>query len=82
MHFIPTLKQSVSCTFKVSGLKFLCNVALCPWVEKIPWGRKWQPTPVFMPGKFHGQRSLLGYSLQGCKELNMTEWLSMHTLLD
>ena len=29
-----------------------------PWGEKIPWGRKWQPTPVFLPGKFHGQESL------------------------
>ena len=43
-----------------------------PWVEKMPWSRKWQPTPVFLPGKFHGQRSLKGYSLWRCKELNMT----------
>ena len=33
-----------------------------PWVGKIPWRRKWQPTPVFLPGKSHGQRSLVGYS--------------------
>ena len=32
-----------------------------PWVRKIPWRRKWQPTLVFLPGKFHGQRSLAGY---------------------
>ena len=32
------------------------------WVEKIPWRRKWQPTPVFLPGKSHGQRNLVGYS--------------------
>ena len=32
------------------------------WVRKIPWRRKWQPTPVFLPGEFHGQRSLAGYS--------------------
>ena len=32
------------------------------WVRKIPWGREWQPTPVFLPGKSHGQRSLAGYS--------------------
>ena len=44
-----------------------------PWVRKIPWRRKWKPTPVFLPGKFHGQRSLVGYSPWGCKELNMTE---------
>ena len=33
-----------------------------PWVGKIPWSRKWQPTPVFLPGKFHGRRSLASYS--------------------
>ena len=33
-----------------------------PWVRKIPWRRKWQPTPVFLPGESHGQRSLAGYS--------------------
>ena len=36
-----------------------------PWVRKIPWRRKWQPTPVFLPGKFHGWRSLVGYSPWG-----------------
>ena len=32
-----------------------------PWVKKIPWRRKWQPTPVFLPGESLGQRSLAGY---------------------
>ena len=32
------------------------------WVGKIPWRRTWQPTPVFLPGESHGQRSLVGYS--------------------
>ena len=53
-----------------------------PWVRKIPWSRKWQPTPVFLPGKLHGQRSLAGYSPWGGKEPDMTEQLSarnMHT---
>ena len=49
-----------------------------PWIRKIPWSKKWQPAPVFLPGKFHGQRSLVGYSLWGCKESDMTEQLSMH----
>ena len=40
---------------------------------KIPWRRAWQPIPVFLPGESHGQRSLVGYSLQGCKQLDMTE---------
>ena len=39
------------------------------WVGKIPWKRKWQPTPVFLPGKSHGQRSLVGYSPWGCKRV-------------
>ena len=42
------------------------------------WRRKWQPTPVFLPGKPHWQRSLVGYSLRGHKELDMTEWLHCH----
>ena len=37
------------------------------------WRRKWQPTPVFLPGKSHGQRSLVGYSPQGSKESDTTE---------
>ena len=40
---------------------------LHPWVGKIPWRRKWQPTPVFLLGKFHGQRSLAGYRSWGCR---------------
>ena len=44
-----------------------------PWVGKIPWRRAWQPIPVFLPIDSHGQRSLAGYSLWGCKESNTTE---------
>ena len=44
-----------------------------PWVGKIPWRRKWQPTPVFMPGESHGQRSQVGYRPWGCKESDTTE---------
>ena len=40
-----------------------------PLVVKIPWRRKWQPTPVFLPGKSHGQRSLVGYSPWGHKKV-------------
>ena len=43
-------------------------------VGKIPWGRKWQPTPVFLPGESHGQSSKEGYNPWGCKELDTTEW--------
>jgi len=47
------------------------------WVRKIPWRRKWHPTPVLLPGKSHGQRSLVGYSPWGCKELDTTERLHL-----
>ena len=47
-----------------------------PWVRKIPWSRKWQPTPVFLPGKVHGPRSLVGYSSWDCREVDTTEPLS------
>ena len=47
------------------------------WVRSLgwedPWRRKWQPTPVSLPGESHGRRSLVGYSPQGCKELDTTE---------
>ena len=39
----------------------------------IPWSRKWRPAPAFLPGIFHGQGSLVGYSLWGCKESDMTD---------
>ena len=49
-------------------------------VITIYWTRKWQPTPVFLPGKSHGQRSLVGYSPWGRKELDMIERLHLHHL--
>ena len=52
-----------------------------PWVRKIPWSRKCQPAPVFLPGKFHGQRSLTGCSAWGHKELDMTWAHAVHTIL-
>ena len=45
-------------------------------VRKIPWSRKWKPIPEFLPGKFHGQRSLVGYGPWGRKELDTTERLN------
>ena len=46
----------------------------------IPWRRKWQPTPIFLSGKSYGQRSMAGYSPWGCKELDMTEQLTVSSL--
>ena len=45
--------------------------------EEDPWRREWQPTPAFLPGEFHGQRSLAGYSPWGRKELDTTEKLTL-----
>ena len=44
-----------------------------PWVGNVPWRRKWQPTPVFLPGESHGQRSLENHSPKGCKEPDETK---------
>ena len=49
------------------------RLGFSPWVRKIPWRRAWQPTPVFLPGEFHAQRSLLGYSPRGSKDSDTTE---------
>ena len=49
-----------------------CIVITYLWVGKVLWRTKWLPTPVFLPGKSHGQRSLAGYSPQGHKELDVT----------
>ena len=48
------------------------------WVGKIPWRRKWQPTPVFSPGESYEQKNLEGYSPRGCKESDTTEYTCMH----
>ena len=48
--------------------------------ELLFWRRKWQPTPVLLPGKFHGLRNLVGYSSWGHKQLDMTEQLHSLTL--
>ena len=49
-------------------------------VGKIPWRREWLPTLVFLPGDSHGQKSLVGYSPQDCKEFDMTEYAHTHTI--
>ena len=51
----------------------VCIYRFDPWVKKIPWRREWLPTSVFLPGEFHGQRSLVSYSSWHCKELDMTK---------
>ena len=69
----------------LSGKESACQCRRCktgrfdPWVRKISWRRSWHPTPGFLPGESHGQRSLVGYSPWGRKESDMTEWLSAHS---
>ena len=80
---LKRLRSSSSRAFPggASGKESTCQCRRCkrhrfdPWVGKIPWRRKRQPTPVLLTGKFRGQRSLIGYSPWGCKELDMTEQL-------
>ena len=63
----------------LSGNEFACQSRRCrrcgfyPWVGKILWRRKWQLTPVFLPGQSHGQRSRVGYRPWDCKESDTTE---------
>ena len=58
------------------GKASVCNApGFDPWVAKIPRRRQWQPTPVFLPEEFHGQKRLTGYGPQGRKEPDMTERL-------
>ena len=51
------------------------------WAGKIPWRRKWQPTPVFLHGESHGQRSLAGYSPWGGKESDTTKRLNSNNIV-
>ena len=58
-----------------------CQCKRCrfhPWVRKSPWNRKWQPTPVFLPGTFHRDRSLWATVHEAAEESNMTEQMSRH----
>ena len=60
-----------------------CNAGdpgLIPGLGRFPWRRKWQPTPVLLPGESHEQRSLVGYSPRGRKESNVTERLHFHCM--
>ena len=69
-------KLSTNKKFRVKGI-FL-NLNKCRIY--ILWRRKWQPTPVFLPGESHGQRSLAGYSPWGRKELDTTEHPCKHRM--
>ena len=74
-HFSTFMLSSISQVAQWST----CKCGRCrrhginTWVGKIPWRRKWQPTPVFVSGKSHGERSLAGYSPWGHKESDTIE---------
>ena len=62
-----------------------CNageLSSVPGWGRFPWRRKWPPNPVFLPGQFHGQRSLVDCSPWSRKELDMTEWLSLFQVIN
>ena len=79
------LRQRLSFPGGASGKEFTCQcrgLKRCgfdPWVRKIPWRRKWQPTPVFLPGKFHAQRSPVGHSAWDGEESDTTAHTCMCT---
>ena len=83
----PTNFQTFILIKDSEGSKRVSQVAQCkdstcqcrrhPWVGKIPWRGEWLPTPVFLPGEFHGQRGLADYTPWGRKELDTTEQLSL-----
>ena len=81
LHFLFSVTYD-GCSWWLSGKEstYQCRRhGFDPWVGKIPWRRKWQPTPVLSPGESHGRRSLVGYiSPWGCKEWDMTERLHFH----
>ena len=64
---------------RLGGKESACQyrrLGLSPWVGKIAWRRKWKPAPIFLPRKFHRQRTLSGYSPWSHKELDTAEWLN------
>ena len=82
VHFNVGLNLPFGLPRWCSGKESVCQCKRCkrcwfdPWVGKMPWSRKWQPTPLFLPGKFHKQRSLVGYSTRGCKASR--DWAHTH----
>ena len=82
-HFYP-LQIFAGLPWWLSGKESACQCRrhrFGPWVGKTPWSRKGQPTPVFLPGKSHEQRSMVGHSPWGHKESDTTEPLSRSLLL-
>ena len=80
LPLLPSLYCSRGFPGGSNGKESACsagNQGFDPWVGKIPWRRTWQLTPVFLPGEFHRQRSLVGYSPWGYKGSDMTEQITL-----
>ena len=76
LHTLQLWFRSSLVAQAVKNLPAIREAVFDPWVRKIPWRRQWLPTPVFLSGKFHQQRSLVGYILRGTEESDMTEQLT------
>ena len=65
-----SISNSQSLTKLMSIESVIPSPGFNPWIRKIPWRREQQPTPIFLPGEFHGQKSFMGHSPWGCKDTN------------
>ena len=88
-HLLISWLQSPSAVIPIADIYFITHKSVClqcrrprfnPWFGKIPWRKKWQLTPVSLPGESHGQRSLSGCSPWGHKESDTAEKLHFHFL--
>ena len=76
----PEIKRNIKFPGGSDSKESVCNagdLGFNPWFGKMPWRREWQPTPIFLPGEFHGQGSLVDCSPWGRKESDMTEQLTL-----
>ena len=77
IRYTYSFKRASLVTQMVKNTPAMQETRFNPWVGKMPWKREWLPTPVFLPGEFHGERILAGYSPWGCKESDTTEQLTL-----
>ena len=82
-YFTVSMKEASQVVLVVKNLPANAGDVRCgfdPWVRKIPWNKKWYPIPVFLPGKFHGERSTVGYRPWDRGESDTRASLSTHAL--
>ena len=81
IHHFPSgaVVKKKSAVFAELACRRCRRLRFNPWIRKLPWRRKWQSAPVFLPGNSYGQRSLVGYSQWGRKESDMSQSLSDQT---